>query len=527
MAHQSENSAVDLDFYQPADSFFHAHRHTGLTFDDITLATRLSNVLPRSTNLATQLTERLELPMPIISSDMDTVTEADMAIAMARNGGLGLIHYNMPERQQLREVTKVKNDVHGLIQDPITVPPEVYIGDVLEMVEEKDYKFRTFPVVETSTGRFVGLLRGRIVKERYRHIKVSDAMTPRADVLTINEKDIATDPINVADEYFTQHMGIHKLIVIDDNERIKGLFTMSDIERIREEESAAVRPARDAHFRLLCGAAISATRTQTGELDNDRILGHAAALLDEGVDALAVSTAHGHSAGVGDVVKLLRSEFPELNLIAGNVTSAEGVEFLAKCGADAVKVGQGPGSICTTRIVAGVGIPQMTALYVCSKAAQSTGVRIIADGGITKSGDMVKALTLSNAVMCGSILAGAREAPGRVMEINGKVYKQYRGMGSLEAMRSGSAARYGHTKENQKTDKVAAEGIEALKEISGNVEDVLRPLVGGVQSGLGYLGAQNLAELRERARYIRVSPAGQRESSPHDVVEVKTTSEDS
>lgn len=526
MAHPNENAAVDLDFYQPADAFFHAHRHTGLTFDDITLATRLSNILPRATSLATQLSDRLELPLPILSSDMDTVTEADMAVAMARNGGLGLIHYNMPERQQLKEVAKVKNDVHGLIQDPITVPPEVYIGDVIGMVEEKGYKFRTFPVVETSNGKFLGLLRGRIVKERYRDIKVSDAMTPRAEVLTINEKDIATDPINVADTYFTQHMGIHKLIVLDDDERIKGLFTMSDIERIREEESASVRPARDSQFRLLCGAAISATRTATGELDNDRILAHAAALVDEGVDLLAVSTAHGHSIGVGEVVKLLRREFPALNLIAGNVTSAEGVEFLANCGADAVKIGQGPGSICTTRIVAGVGIPQMTALYVCSKAAQKTGVRIIADGGITKSGDMVKALTLANAVMCGSILAGAREAPGRVMEINGKVYKQYRGMGSLEAMKAGSAARYGHTKDNRKTDKIAAEGIEALKEISGSAEDVLRPLVGGVQSGLGYLGAENLAALRERARYIRVSPAGQRESAPHDIIEVKTTSED-
>lgn len=525
MAHPTEETTVDAAFYLDADTFFHANRHTGLTFDDVTLATRFSSILPRATNLTTRLSDRLELPLPIISADMDTVTEANMAVAMARNGGLGLIHYNMPERQQLKEVAKVKNDVHGLIQDPITVPPDVLIGDVLEMIEDKGYKFRTFPVVE-SNGRFAGLLRGRIVKERYRNVKVAEAMTFKEEVLTIHEKEIAGDPIQVADDYFTRHMGIHKLIVLDDEGRLKGLFTMSDIERIREEEQASVRPARDAKFRLVCGAALSATRTAAGELDRDRILAHAAALVDEGVDAIAVSTAHGHSSGVGEVVKLIRSEFPELTLIAGNVTSGEGVAYLAECGADAIKVGQGPGSICTTRIVAGVGIPQLTALYVCSRAAAKAGVRIIADGGITKSGDMVKALTLADALMCGSLLAGAREAPGRVMEINGKLYKQYRGMGSLEAMKAGSAARYGHETKTKKTDKVAAEGIEALKEVAGSIDDILRPLVGGVQSGLGYLGAADLVSHRARARYIRVSPAGQRESAPHDVIEVKTTSDE-
>jgi IMP dehydrogenase len=525
MAHPTQDSVVDETFYLDAEAFFTANRSVGLTFDDVTLATRFSSVLPRLTNLATSLSSRLQLQMPILSADMDTVTEARMAVAMARNGGLGLIHYNMPERLQLREVAKVKNDVHGLIQEPITVPPDVYIADVLEMVEEKGYKFRTFPVVEPD-GRFVGLLRGRIVKERYRGVKVADAMTSKEEVLTIHEREIEGDPIQVADDYFTRHMGIHKLIVLDDSERLKGLFTMSDIERIREEERASVKPARDAKFRLLCGAAISATRTPSGELDRDRVLAHAAALVDEGVDAIAVSTAHGHSAGVGEVVKLLRAEFPDLTLIAGNVTSGEGVTYLASCGADAIKVGQGPGSICTTRIVAGVGIPQLTALYVCGKAARAAGVRIIADGGITKSGDMVKALTLADAVMCGSLLAGAREAPGRVIEINGKLYKQYRGMGSLEAMKAGSAARYGHDARTKKNDKVAAEGIEALKEVAGTIDEVLEPLLGGVQSGLGYLGAPDLSTLRERARYIRVSPAGQRESAPHDIVEVKTSSED-
>ena len=525
MAQQKPSNDTDLLFYKDADAFFKANAQVGLTYDDITLATRYSEVLPRLTRTETRLSEVLNLNIPLISSDMDTVTESEMAAGMARNGGIGIIHYNMPEKRQIREVAKVKNDVHGLIQDPIAVSPESYIGDVLEMIEMRGFKFHTFPVVDI-TNKFLGLLRGRVVKNRYRGIKVADAMTPAEQVFNIQESAIADDPIGVADRFFTDHMGIHKLIVLDKQGHLKGLFTMSDIERIRDEESAAVRPARDAHFRLVCGAALSATRTKAGDLDRDRILAHAAALVAEGVDALAVSTAHGHSAGVGEVVKLLRKEFKELTLIAGNVTSAEGVEYLHECGADAIKVGQGPGSICTTRIVAGVGIPQLTALYVCSKAAEKTGARIIADGGISKSGDIVKALTLAHAVMAGGLFAGCREAPGTLMEINGKLYKQYRGMGSHGAMKAGSAARYGHDKQAQKNNKVAAEGIEALKEVSGSLDDTLRQLVGGLQSGMGYLGAHDLAELRERARYIRVSPAGQRESAPHDVVEVKTSKED-
>ncbi|MEX0331295.1 MAG: IMP dehydrogenase [Puniceicoccaceae bacterium] len=524
MAQQSQPNETDLLFYKDADTFFRDNATIGLTYDDITLATRYSEVLPRLTRVESSLSDSLALNIPLISSDMDTVTEAEMAAGMARNGGIGIIHYNMTEKRQVREVAKVKNDVHGLIQDPIAVSPESYIADVLEMIELRGFKFHTFPVVDIKN-RFLGLLRGRVVKNRYRDVKVCDAMTPLETVFTINEREIADDPIGVADQFFNDHMGIHKLIVLDDDGHLTGLFTMSDIERIREEEIAEVRPARDAEFRLICGAAISATRTKAGELDRDRILAHAGALVDEGVDALAVSTAHGHSAGVGDMVKLLRGAFKDLTIIAGNVTSAEGVEYLADCGADSIKVGQGPGSICTTRIVAGVGIPQLTALYICGKAAEKKGVRIIADGGVTKSGDIVKALTLSHAVMSGGLYAGCREAPGTLMEINGKMYKQYRGMGSHGAMKSGSAARYGHEQGDKKTSKVAAEGVEALKEVSGNLDDTLRELVGGLQSGMGYLGAKDLTELRERARYIRVSPAGQRESAPHDIVEVKTTKE--
>ena len=234
----------------------------------------------------------------------------------------------------------------------------------------------------------------------------------------------------------------------------------------------------------------------------------------------AISTAHGHTKGVGECVRILREEFPDLTLLAGNVTTGEGVDFLADAGVDAIKVGQGPGSICTTRVVAGVGIPQMTALYVTAKAAEKKGVRILADGGITKSGDVVKALTLADAVICGGLLAGCREAPGRIIEIEGKLYKQYRGMGSLEAMREGSAARYGHTKKDL-AQKTAAEGVEALKEVAGSVRETLETLIGGIRSGFGYLGASDLPALRERARFLRVSPAGQREAATHDIVEVK------
>jgi IMP dehydrogenase len=269
------------------------------------------------------------------------------------------------------------------------------------------------------------------------------------------------------------------------------------------------------------GAAIAPVRKPSGELDRDRIIGHVGSLMDEAVDAIAVSTAHGHTAGVGDIVKLIRGAFPSITIVAGNVTSGSGVEYLTDSGADAIKVGQGPGSICTTRIVAGVGIPQLTALYVASRAARARGVKIIGDGGITKSGDIVKALTLADAVILGGLLAGCREAPGEIMEINGKLYKQYRGMGSLSAMKAGSAARYGHDK-NDQSRKLTAEGIEALKEVSGSTDEVLGNLIGGVQSGMGYLGAKNLEALRQNARYMRVSSAGMKEAAPHDVIEVST-----
>ena len=518
MAISQELSDLDSSFYKSADAFFPAYGSLALTYDDVTLATQYSEILPRDTQLDTILAENLRLNIPIISADMDTVTESRMAIAMALNGALGLIHYNMPEKQQLTEVSRVKKHVHGLIQEPVKVSPEQLIGDVVEMIEKQRFAFGTFPVVDAA-GKLVGLLPGHVVKPRYAKRKVSEALTPRAQVHTISKKELGANPIARADKFFTEHPGIHKLLVVDEEDKLQGLFTMSDVERIMQERSAQFRPARDSQFRLVCGAAVSATRNAFGELDKRKILDHVGALVERGIDAVAVSTAHGFTKGVGDTVKTIRNAFPTLPIIAGNVTSATGVEFLAECGANAIKVGQGPGSICTTRIVAGVGIPQLTALYICAKAAAKKNVTIIADGGITKSGDIVKALTLSNAVICGGLLAGCAEAPGQMMEIGGKLYKQYRGMGSLAAMKAGSAARYGHTTDT--TRKLAAEGVEALKEVSGTVDSVLTQLIGGIQSGMGYLGAANLGQLRQRARYSRVSPAGQREAGQHDIVEVK------
>ena len=518
---------TDATLYQKPDVFFQACGSHALTYDDVSLATAYSSVLPKDTQVDTQLSEHLHLQVPLLSSDMDTVTESDMAIALALNGGMGLIHYNMSDKQQIKQVNKVKNHIHGLISDPIKVAADQTVGDVIQMKEDRHFKFSTFPVVD-SDNTLLGLLSSRTVKPRYQHRTVREAMTPREHLHTIHASEIDHDPIGAADRFFHKNIGIHKLLVVDQYDKLAGLFTLSDIERITEEARADLKPARDNAFRLICGAALSTVRTPEGELDRDRIVQHAGDLIDAGVNALAVSTAHGHTKGVGETVRLVREAFPDVTLLAGNVTTGEAVDFLADAGADAIKVGQGPGSICTTRVVAGVGIPQLSALYAASQASQRGRVKLLADGGITKSGDVVKALTLSDAVIIGGLFAGAHESPGSIVEINGKYYKQYRGMGSLTAMKEGSAARYGHypedkTSNSERNQKIAAEGVEALKEVAGPVDEMISQLVGGLQSGMGYLGACDLSELRKNARFVQVSPSGQREAAAHDVVEVKTT----
>lgn len=510
---------MDDDFYLKADDFFKRCLPTGLTFDDVSLATRYSEVVPREVRLETALSEAIKLSIPILSSDMDTVTESEMAIAMALCGGIGLIHYNMSNRQQVKEVARVKYHVHGLIQDPITISADKQIGEVIELIDEKKFQFRTFPIVGEK-GNLLGLLPGRVVKQRYATHNVTEGMLSRDEVYTICEDEVGNDPIATADRFFSEHMGIHKLLVVDKQDKLKGLYTLSDIERIMEDSREHVKPARDSSFRLLCGAAVSVPRDDKGEIDCDSLHSHVGEMAEKGLDVVAVSTAHGHTKGVGDATQFLSKSFPGLTIMAGNVTSAEGVEFLVNSGAHAIKVGQGPGSICTTRVVAGVGVPQMSALYAASRGARKKGVAILADGGITKSGDIVKALTMAQGVICGGLLAGCKEAPGQIIEIEGKYYKQYRGMGSMEAMKEGSATRYGHKKEDLHI-KSAPEGIEALKEVAGSVSDAVDSLAGGLRAGLGYLGAEDLTALRERARFVQVTAAGQKESSPHDVIEVK------
>ncbi len=512
-------SDLDSRFYKKADAFFASEAQYALTYDDVSLATEYSDILPKEAHLETHLSERLVLPVPIVSSDMDTVTESSMAIAMALSGGMGLIHYNMSPAQQVRELARVKHFVHGLIQDPISVSPEAKIAEVLLKIEQKRYGFDTFPVVDAHN-HLLGLLPGYALRARQATKSAHEVMIPRSAVKTILAKDLGKDPIYAADQFFQTHWDADKLLVVDDQDCLRGLFTRSDIERILEEAQSHVRPCRGHDFRLACGAAVAIPRTLEGAIDTELFLQHVGALAEAGLDAIAVSSAHAHTKNVGEAVRFLRQHFPTLTLIAGNVTSAEGVGFLAEAGADVIKVGQGPGSICTTRVVAGVGIPQLSALYLASRAAQKFGVKILADGGITKSGDIVKALTLADAVVCGSLLAGCPEAPGDIIDIEGKRYKQYRGMGSLSAMQAGSAARYGHS-QGDKFKKAASEGIEALKELSEPVHIVLARLIGGLQAGMGYLGAKDLAQLQDRARFVRVSAAGLRESNPHDVVEVK------
>ena len=515
MAKKTQSSSPYLN----RDDFFKSCRPFGLTYDDISLATEYSEVLPRDTHLEVKLANHLTLSIPMISSDMDTVTESEMAIAMALQGGMGVIHYNMSEEEQVKQVARVKNHVHGLIQDPIKVSPDKTVGEVLDMINLKKCGFSTFPVVDKQ-GKLLGLLSSTALRKRYSSKKVIAAMVPREKLFTISEKQIEKDPIAVADKFFIQNMGIHKLLVVDVEDRLKGLFTLSDIERIIDDVRLSFRPARDKSFRLVCGCALSVPRDAKGNISKDKFLGHIGNLVREGLDVAAISVAHGHTKGIGEAVSMVRKNFKNLTLVAGNVTSPAAVEFLADAGADIIKVGQGPGSICTTRVVAGIGVPQLTALYECSKAAKKKKVTLLADGGITKSGDIVKALTIADGVICGGLLAGCREAPGKVMEINGKLYKEYRGMGSHEAMKAGSAARYGHDKKNVHA-KVSAEGVEALKEVSGSVDAVVSQLVGGVQSGMGYLGAKTLKEHKEKARYIRVTEAGQGESGPHNIIELK------
>ncbi|MEW9111399.1 MAG: IMP dehydrogenase [Cytobacillus gottheilii] len=467
----------------------------GLTFDDVLLVPAKSEVLPKDVNLSVQLTEKIKLNIPIISAGMDTVTEAEMAIAMARQGGLGIIHKNMSIEQQADLVDKVKRSESGVITDPFFLTPEQQVFDAEHLMGK--YRISGVPIVNNQDERkLVGILTNRDLRFiQDFSIKISDVMT---------KENLVTAPVGTTldeAEKILQKYKIEKLPLVDQEGTLQGLITIKDIEKVIEFPHSA----KDEKGRLLAGAAVGVTKDTMKRIEM---------LAKAQVDVIVVDTAHGHSKGVIDTVKEIRNAYPELAIIAGNVATADATRELIEAGVDVVKVGIGPGSICTTRVVAGVGVPQITAVYDCATEARKHGKTIIADGGIKYSGDIVKALAAGgHAVMLGSLLAGVSESPGETEIFQGRRFKVYRGMGSVGAMEKGSKDRY--FQEDNK--KFVPEGIEGRLPYKGPLSDTIYQLIGGLRSGMGYCGTKDLTELRENAQFIRMTGAGLRESHPHDV----------
>jgi IMP dehydrogenase len=475
-----------------------------LTFDDVLLVPAESEVLPRDVDLSTKLTERIPLNIPLLSSAMDTVTEARTAICMAREGGLGVIHRNLSIQAQVMEVTKVKKAESGMVIDPVVVHPDEKLHRALELMRR--HEISGLPVV--ADGRPVGILTNRDVRfERNLDLKVRDLMT--SNLVTVPEGI----SLEESKELLHRHR-IEKLIVVGQDGRLRGLITIKDIEKAQAHPQAV----KDERGRLRVGAAVG-----VGDDREERV----AALLAAGCDVIVIDTAHGHAKGVQEAVRQTRRNHPGAQIIAGNVATAEGYEALVRAGADAVKVGIGPGSICTTRIVAGVGMPQITAIADCARMASRLGRPIIADGGIKYSGDIVKAIAAgAHTVMIGSLFAGTDEAPGEVILYQGRSYKVYRGMGSLGAMRAGSRDRYfqGHVDMSgpeEGADKLVPEGIEGRVAYRGSLSQSIYQLLGGLRSGMGYVGCPDITALRTRARFVRTTAMGLRESHVHDVIITK------
>lgn len=468
----------------------------GLTFDDVLLVPAASEVLPSQVDVTSYFTRGIRLNIPLVSAGMDTVTEARVAIAIAREGGIGVIHKNMSIDRQAAEVDRVKRSEHGVITDPIYLSPEHTIRDALDIMER--YHISGVPI--TVNEKLVGILTNRDLRFE------TDYSRPIAQVMTKDNLITAAvgTTMEEAKAILQQHK-IEKLPLVDEDFRLRGLFTIKDIEKARQYPQAA----KDDRGRLRVAAAVGV---------GPQAMQQVRALAQAGVDAIVVDTAHGHSAGVINTVREIRAAFPRLQVVAGNVATAEGARALIEAGADAVKVGVGPGSICTTRIVAGVGVPQLTAIWDCSRAARAYGVPVIADGGIKYSGDIVKALTAgSDTVMLGSLLAGTEESPGEIEIYQGRSFKSYRGMGSLAAMREGSSDRYFQ----EGTKKLVPEGIEGRVPYKGPLAEIIYQLVGGLRAGMGYCGATRIRDLQEEARFIRMTAAGLRESHPHDVAITK------
>ena len=471
----------------------------GLTFDDVLLVPGESSVLPDQVDTRSHFTREIELEMPLASAAMDTVTEHETAICLAQNGGIGIVHKNLSVAAQAGEVDKVKRSESGMIVDPITMRPGQRIYEALEVMAR--YKISGVPV--TLDGKAVGILTNRDLRfVRDTHQEISKVMT-HANLVTV----APGTTMEHAKELLHQHR-IEKLLVVDADNVLRGLITIKDIEKSERFPNAS----KDDLGRLLCGAAVG-----TGE---DR-LERAQALVDSGVDVIVVDTAHGHSKGVLETVEELRRTFPELPLVGGNIATAEGAEALIKRGVSGVKVGVGPGSICTTRVVSGVGVPQFTAVMEAARVAQRSGVPVIADGGIKFSGDLVKALAGgASTVMIGALFAGTDEAPGEVVLYQGRSYKVYRGMGSIGAMVDGSADRYFQAGVRD-SSKLVPEGIEGRIPYRGSLTSNIHQLIGGLRSGMGYVGAADLGELRTKSRFVRISSAGLQESHVHDVIITK------
>lgn len=467
----------------------------GLTFDDVLLVPAKSEVLPKDVSLKVSLTETLKLNIPIISAGMDTVTEAELAISIARQGGLGIIHKNMSIEQQAEQVEKVKRSESGVITDPFFLTPEHQVFDAEHLMAK--YRISGVPIVNNEKEqKLVGIITNRDMRfiQDY-SIKIEEVMT-KEDLVTAS---VGTT-LNEAEQILQRHK-IEKLPLVNDQGVLKGLITIKDIEKVIEFPNSS----KDAQGRLLAGAAVGVTGDTMKRVQM---------LVKANVDVIVVDTAHGHSRGVLETVRQIRESYPELNIIAGNVATAEATRDLIEAGADVVKVGIGPGSICTTRVVAGVGVPQITAVYDCATEARKHGKTIIADGGIKYSGDIVKALAAGgHAVMLGSLLAGVSESPGETEIYQGRRFKVYRGMGSVGAMEKGSKDRY--FQEDNK--KFVPEGIEGRIPYKGPLSDTIYQLVGGIRSGMGYCGTANLEQLRENAQFVRMTGAGLRESHPHDV----------
>ncbi|MEK0440536.1 MAG: hypothetical protein RLZZ504_1452 [Bacteroidota bacterium] len=467
----------------------------GLTFDDVLVVPRYSEVLPRDVNTSVQLTRKLRLNIPIMSAAMDTVTESGMAIAIAREGGIGIIHKNMTIARQAEEVKKVKRSESGMIMEPVTLSADASLQEAVNLM--RDHRIGGIPVVDGDQ-TLKGIITNRDLRfEKNLDKKVSEVMT-KDNLITA---ELGTDLKGA--QAILEKYKIEKLPIVDANNKLVGLITFKDIQKVKNYPKAC----KDAHGRLVVGAAVGVTPDT---------LERVSALVAVGVDVIAIDTAHGHSKGVIDEVKRVKAAFPELQIIAGNIATGSAAKALAEAGADAVKVGVGPGSICTTRIIAGIGMPQLTALMEAAQALEGTGVPVIADGGIRYSGDIVKALVAgANVIMAGGLFAGTEEAPGETTFFEGRKVKSYRGMGSIEAMKDGSKDRYFQDAEEE-VAKLVPEGIVGSVAYKGHVAEVLYQLVGGIRAGMGYCGSATIDEL-QTSKFVRITNAGMRESHPHDV----------